>query len=247
MMARQPAGATRQREAARRDNEAMRGRRIERRRNNQPARREDERVARGATRGRGEAIRQQAGATRRQSVLLQDPPRGGVPFHDDEGSYGSFKSADRRHVHRRRLRSLVVRLPVDRYRDIIGHQGLTRVVDQFPRFARAIERYLQRNHLRELIDGSFVVIEGLEFSPWDAFAFIDNSIDDCNVPYAGPLGDWPGEDGHFFDHRRRSRFLHGLRRLCIQSWDAMHPVLPPPIRSRGRSYERADSLQSRDE
>ena len=36
------------------------------------------------------------------------------------------------------------------------------------------------------------MIEGLEFSPWDAFAFIDNSIDDCNVPYAGPRGDWPG-------------------------------------------------------
>jgi hypothetical protein len=87
---------------------------------------------------------------------------------------------------------LVVRLPVDRYRDIIGHQGLTRVIDKFPRFARAIERYLQRDHLCELIDGSFVVIEGLEFSPCDAFAFIDNSIDDCNVPYAGPRGDWLG-------------------------------------------------------
>jgi hypothetical protein len=24
------------------------------------------------------------------------------------------------------------------------------------------------------------------------FAFIDNSIDDCNVPYAGPRGNWPG-------------------------------------------------------
>ena len=32
-------------------------------RNNKPARREDERVVRGATRGRGEVMRQQAGAT----------------------------------------------------------------------------------------------------------------------------------------------------------------------------------------
>ncbi len=37
MMTRQPAGATIQREAARRDNETTRGRRIERQRNNQPA------------------------------------------------------------------------------------------------------------------------------------------------------------------------------------------------------------------
>ena len=64
----------------------------------------------------------------------------------------------------------------ERYRDIIGHQGLTRVIDQFPRIARGIERYLQRDHLHELVDGTFVVIEGLEFLPWDAFAFIDNSI-----------------------------------------------------------------------
>ena len=31
----------------------------------------------------------------RQSVLLQNPPRGGVPFHNDESSNGSVKSADR--------------------------------------------------------------------------------------------------------------------------------------------------------
>ena len=80
----------------------------------------------------------------------------------------------------------------ERYRDIIGHQGLTRVIEQFPQFAHAIERYLQRNHLHELVDGAFVVIEGLEFLPWDAFAFIDNSIDDCNVAYSGPHGDYPG-------------------------------------------------------
>ena len=43
----------------------------------------------------------------RQSVLLQDPPRGGVPFHDDKGSYGSVKSADHQHVHWRQPRSFV--------------------------------------------------------------------------------------------------------------------------------------------
>ncbi len=63
MMARQPAGATRQQEAAQRDDETTRGWRVKRQRNNQPARREDERAAWGATRGRGEVIEQQAGAT----------------------------------------------------------------------------------------------------------------------------------------------------------------------------------------
>ena len=51
MMVRQPAGATRQQEAARRDDKTTRGWRIERQHNNQPARQEDERAARGATRG----------------------------------------------------------------------------------------------------------------------------------------------------------------------------------------------------
>jgi len=39
-----------------RDEEMTRERHVERQRNNQPARREDERAARGATRGQGEAM-----------------------------------------------------------------------------------------------------------------------------------------------------------------------------------------------
>jgi len=56
MMAQQQPDAMRQQEAAQQDDEMTRGQCIERRRNNQPARREDERVAQGATRGRGEAM-----------------------------------------------------------------------------------------------------------------------------------------------------------------------------------------------
>ena len=37
----------------------------------------------------------------------------------------------------------------DKYIDIIGHQGLTRFVKDFPRFNRAIERYVQRDRTRE--------------------------------------------------------------------------------------------------
>jgi len=45
MMVQQPAGATRQREATQRDDETVRGRHIEKRRNNQTVRQEDERAA----------------------------------------------------------------------------------------------------------------------------------------------------------------------------------------------------------
>ncbi len=51
----------------------------------------------------------------------------------------------------------------ERYRDIIGHQGLTRVIDQFPDFALEIKENLQSDQLRELGNGRFVELEGLLF------------------------------------------------------------------------------------
>ena len=38
----------------------------------------------------------------------------------------------------------------ERYKHVAGHQGLTRFVGNFPWFHRAIEEYVQRDHLREL-------------------------------------------------------------------------------------------------
>ena len=58
-----------------------------------------------------------------------------------------------------------------------GHQGLSRFVDDFPRFNRAIEEYVQRDHQRELVDVTMTIVPGINFLPWDVFAFIDESID----------------------------------------------------------------------
>ena len=80
----------------------------------------------------------------------------------------------------------------DRYEDIIGHQGLTRFLRDFPRFNRAIERFVQRDRQRELIDGTFEIVRGLEFLPFDIFGFIDNSIDRISTPFSGPRGDYAG-------------------------------------------------------
>ena len=65
----------------------------------------------------------------------------------------------------------------ERYSNIVGHQGLSRFVDDFPRFKRAIEEYVQRDHQRELVDGTMTIVPGINFLPWDVFAFIDDSID----------------------------------------------------------------------
>ena len=54
-----------------------------------------------------------------------------------------------------------------RYQEIVGHQGLAQFVDDFPRFHGAIEEYIQRNHQRELVDGTMTIVPGINFLPWD--------------------------------------------------------------------------------
>ena len=79
-----------------------------------------------------------------------------------------------------------------RYQEIVGHQGLTRFVDDFPRFHRVIEDYVQRDPQRELIDGTMTIVPGINFLPWDVFGFIDDSIDRICTPFSGPRGDYEG-------------------------------------------------------
>jgi hypothetical protein len=71
----------------------------------------------------------------------------------------------------------------ERYRNIIGHQGLTYFVGDFPRFHKAIEDYVQHDHLHELVDGTVTIVPGINFMPWDVFAFIDDSIDRISTPF----------------------------------------------------------------
>ena len=80
----------------------------------------------------------------------------------------------------------------ERYSNIIGHQGLARYLDDFPRFKRAIKEYVQRDHQRELVDGTMTIVPGINFLPWDVFAFIDDSIDQVSTPFSGPRGDYEG-------------------------------------------------------
>ena len=78
----------------------------------------------------------------------------------------------------------------DRYEDIIGHQGLTRFLRDFARFNRAIERFVQKDCQRELSDGAFEIVWGLEFLPFDIFGFIDNSIGRISTPFSGLQEDY---------------------------------------------------------
>ena len=78
------------------------------------------------------------------------------------------------------------------YQGILGHQGLTRFVDDFPRFHQAIEDYVQHDHQRELMDRTMTINPGINFLPWDIFGFINDSIDHICTPFSGPRGDYKG-------------------------------------------------------
>jgi hypothetical protein len=79
-----------------------------------------------------------------------------------------------------------------RYKNIVRYQGLMRFVMDFPWFHRAIKEYVQRNHLCELVDGTMRIIPGINFMPWDVFAFIDDSIDRISTPFSGLHRDYEG-------------------------------------------------------
>ena len=77
---------------------------------------------------------------------------------------------------------------------LIGHQGLLRFVDDFPRFYNAIQQKVQQSHVHDEDEHNNTHEEtsGLAFLPFDIFGFIDCSIDRINRPFSGPAGDYEG-------------------------------------------------------
>ena len=79
-----------------------------------------------------------------------------------------------------------------RYKNIIGHQGLTRFVSEFPEFNIKIEQYLEKEYIKENRDDSWSRVGGLRFLPFDIFGFLDDTIDPISQPFSGPRGDYLG-------------------------------------------------------
>ena len=78
------------------------------------------------------------------------------------------------------------------YEDIIGNQGLSHYVKDFPHYHKAIEQSVQRERHVEKLDGSYNIVPGLNLLPWDVFEFIDDSIYRICKPFSGPRGDYVG-------------------------------------------------------
>jgi hypothetical protein len=81
-----------------------------------------------------------------------------------------------------------------RYASILGHQGLLRFTDKFPDFHRCIEHYCQRDHIQYDANNNPEIVPGLNHLPpeYNIFGFVDDTIDQICIPYAGPAGDFIG-------------------------------------------------------
>jgi len=112
----------------------------------------------------------------------------------------------------------IIRYLDRRYENIIGHQGLLRFRDDFPRFYAGIERFVMRPkwHQNE-DDGTWWWSPGLAACPFRIFGFVDCSIFRTNVPFSGPAGNYEGaprkrrfgitQEAFYTGHRCR----HGIK------------------------------------
>lgn len=79
----------------------------------------------------------------------------------------------------------------ERYKDIIGFQGLQRRVGDFTRFQAATERYLMQDRTYiDLENDETVVVDGLPRAPFPIIGLIDGSLYETCVCYSGPDGDY---------------------------------------------------------
>jgi hypothetical protein len=102
----------------------------------------------------------------------------------------------------------------NRYRSIIGHQGLVRFVHQFPEFYEAIQQKVQRGYYkRDNHDGTYDYTSGLSFLPFNIFGFIDCSIDKICRPFSGPAGDYEGAGRKDTYTDTQRAFYTGYKRL----------------------------------
>ena len=100
-----------------------------------------------------------------------------------------------------------------RYKHIVGNEGLIRYVDQFPEFYEAIQQRVRQVSTHHFHDGTAVDITGLHFLPFSIFGFIDCSIYRINRPHSGPDGNYIGapRKRRYYDSQRAvfTRFIKG--------------------------------------
>jgi len=120
-----------------------------------------------------------------------------------------------------------------RYQDIIGHQGLARFVDDFPRFHEAIQQKAMKDKPQHRHNNTGLIHPGLRFLPFDAFAWVDCTIFRCRVANTGPDGDYigaPRKEGAFFSNRAlytKWKKLHGSKLETVHLPNGIQTLFGP--------------------
>ena len=121
----------------------------------------------------------------------------------------------------------------DRYRNILGHQGLLRFVHLFPQFFDAIENHVKKPKWHRDAEGNVWWSPGLENLPYWIFGFIDCSIYGTNVPYSGPDGDIIGAGRkRWYDVMQRAIYTgfthgHGMKVETVRLPNGISTVFGP--------------------
>ncbi|NCF89935.1 MAG: hypothetical protein GWQ05_03100 [Verrucomicrobiaceae bacterium] len=110
----------------------------------------------------------------------------------------------------------------NRYRNILGHQGLLRFVHQFPRFFESIENFVKKPKWHTDNNGQRWWSPGLANLPYRIFGFIDCSIYRTNVPYSGPDGDVVGAG--------RKPWYQSAQEAIYTGWKHLHGMKVETVR-----------------
>ena len=116
----------------------------------------------------------------------------------------------------------MIRYLDERYRNILGHQGLLRFVDEFPQYFEAIEKYVKKPKWHRNDNGDLWWSPGLANLPFWIFGFMDCSIYRSNVPYSGPHGDIVGAG--------RKPWYHIMQRAIYTGWKSIHGMKIETVR-----------------
>lgn len=122
----------------------------------------------------------------------------------------------------------------NRYESIIGHQGLLRFRNDFPRFFEAIQREVTKPKWHQKVDdGRWWWSPGLSYCPYRIFGFVDCSIYRINVPFSGPFGDYKGASRKpLYDIMKRAFFtgfthVHGVKVETVYLPNGISTVFGP--------------------
>ena len=104
----------------------------------------------------------------------------------------------------------------DRYKNVVGLQGILRFLPQFPAFRSAMEQYVKRD--RKYFDeaGNCTIVPGLNKLPYNICGLIDCTIDPAMVPLSGPAGDYEGAP--------RKRDFMAAQESIYSGWKHIHGI-----------------------